>query len=75
MTYFDQPEPPRECPICVEDAAQKARWRQRENERLLRCKSLAQWLVALDEPDAAERRTVTLTQIIEQAKAALQVDE
>jgi hypothetical protein len=36
-------------------------------------RSLAQWLVALDEPEATERRTVTMTQIIEQAREALGV--
>jgi len=38
------------------------------------CRALAQWLVALDEPGASERRTITLTQVIEQARAALAAD-
>lgn len=42
-----------------------------ERDRLRDCKSLAQWLVAMDEPDSSQRRTVTLTEIIEAARAAL----
>lgn len=32
---------------------------------------LAEWLVALDEPGSQERRTVTMAQIINRARAAL----
>jgi hypothetical protein len=38
-------------------------------ERALR--GFAEWIVALDEPDSAARRTVTLTQIIHEASKAL----
>lgn len=40
----------------------------------LTLRSLAQWLVAMDEPDSSQRRTVTLTQIIDEARAALESD-
>ncbi len=49
----------------------QAEGKVRAEEALRPAKSFAQWIVALDEPDAIERRTVTMTQIIEAARAAL----
>lgn len=40
-----------------------------QNKRL---RGLAEWLVAMDEPGSATRRTITLTQIIDHARAALE---
>lgn len=47
--------------------------RQAAEKKATAAKSFAQWLVALDEPDSTERRTVTLTQIIDQARSVLGV--
>lgn len=38
-------------------------------------RSLAEWLVSLDEPDSKDRRTVNLNQIIDRARKALGVEE
>jgi hypothetical protein len=42
------------------------------NAQLVRSHELAEWLVSLDDPaNAAERRTVTLSHIIDRARTAL----
>jgi len=38
-----------------------------------RARSFVAWIVALDEPGATERRTITMTKIIEAARSALAV--
>lgn len=45
-----------------------AQWR---NEMHADLRDFAHWLLELDEPGSEERRTVTLTQIINKARSAL----
>lgn len=50
------------------EAGQRAAVLQAERDQ---ARALARWLVALDEPDNAERRTVTLAEVIDRARAVL----
>lgn len=46
-----------------------------EPDETLTLRSFAEWIVAMDEPGAVERRTLTMTKIIEAAKEALATDD
>lgn len=65
------------CPVCGqavkvhasdEGTASYVRVAEQQRDRYA---SVLRWLVALDQPGSVERRTVTLTRIIERAREAL----
>jgi hypothetical protein len=52
-------------------AAQFRRCAESTERQLAALRGCAEWLVAMDEPGSTTRRTITLTQIIDAARAAL----
>lgn len=60
----------------AKEALERAAWTEPPPDRALRaCYELAEWLVRLDDPEDVlareERRTLTLTEIVERARAAV----